>query len=113
MAQVAVAINNTALDDLSSVAINIATSGDNTIITAPAFGLWRVFMLFVTAAGPLVVTFKDGSGGTALSGPISLSTGVPLVLPFVSKSWFATKGAFIINLGSAVQLSGVAYYEAG
>ena len=44
---------------------------------------------------------------------MTLSAGVPLTLDFSSQPWFVTSSgnAFILNLGSSVQVSGAAYYQ--
>jgi hypothetical protein len=46
------------------------------------------------AAGPLTITFKDGS--TALSGAMTLSGGAPLVLVFTSKPWFRCVNSLVL-----------------
>jgi hypothetical protein len=108
MPQLAV-VNALSLDDLSSTAISFATSGAQVILTPSAGYVVRVYRLLLVSAGAVAVTIQDGS--TALTGPMSLATGVPLLIDFTSKPIFRFATSFTINSGAAVQVSGFAHYQ--
>jgi hypothetical protein len=97
--------------DLLSVAINISSAGNNTVIFGTAGTLIRIYKIFFIAAGATTITFQDGAS-TALSGPVSFSTNEGIVLDFDTKPWFQTTlgNDFVMNLGSAVTVAGTAYY---
>lgn len=98
--------------------IDVATSGDNTIVAAAADRKIRVINYFIVAAGAVTVQWKDGS--TALTGAMTMSTGVPH-----QSSYSAVRGvgagydghfdtsqnsALKLNLGGNVQVSGWVNY---
>ena len=93
-----------------SVAINTASSGDNTIHTTTSGKRFLVYHVWIQAEGAVDVTFKSGAG-TSLSAPISFAanaekgwsfSGVPVL------RGNAVGDTFIINLGGAVQVNGFA-----
>lgn len=90
------------------VPITFNASGDNTIVAATAGKATQVLALLITAAGATTITAKQGS--TALTGAMTLATGVPLNLPFTGVPYFTTaaNAAFILNSSNAVQVSGMA-----
>lgn len=94
------------------IALNISSSGDTTVISAPASGDIKVWQLALTAASSVSVTLKDGS--TAQSGPYALST-TPLVLPYTGMPWaFCEPGNnFVVNLSGAVVVTGQIFYTVG
>lgn len=96
---------------LTRAALSISTAGDNTVVGGTALQTIRVHKLFLVCAASVNVTFKDGAS-TSLSGAMSFNAGSGLLLPFDTEPWFVTTAgnAFIINLGSAKQVSGVVYY---
>lgn len=98
-------------DGLSEAIIDIASSGDNTVISAVAGTRIRVYRIFAIAAATVAVTVKDGAS-TALTGAMTLGT---MVLDYDECPWFTCTGnnAFILNLGDAVQVSGRVYYIQG
>lgn len=61
-----------------SASINVATAADQTIVAAVAGQAIQIVGLVLVAAGAVTVTPKDGT--TALTGPISLIAGTPLIL---------------------------------
>lgn len=97
---------------LLAAPINISTSGDNTIITGVGGQVIRVFKIFAVAASSVLVTPKDGTGGTAFTGALTLGS---FALDFDSQPWFTTTAGnnFVLNLGSGVQVSGSVFYTQG
>jgi len=94
-------------------AINIATAGDHTIISAVSGRKICITSIFFTVAGEVDVTLKDGT--TAISGPMDFGgTSEPrgMVSNFGDVSIELTPGkAVVIPLSAAVQVSGtVCYY---
>ena len=100
---------NTISSNSKSVAVNIASSGDNTVHTTTAGRRFIVYHLWLQAEGAVDITFK--SGATVLSAPLSfalnaergwISSGVPIL------RGNAVGDNFVINLGGAVQVNGFA-----
>lgn len=103
-------------EDLRKADINIATSGDNTIIAAPTTAgnyLAIDFISFMPTSG---VTVQLKTGSTAYGGPLPLDAKQTITWENVTKH---TKGvitcapnqAFVINLGGAVQVGGLIRYR--
>ena len=94
--------------------INIATSGDNTIIAAPAAGfIIKIVKMFFAVASSVNVTFK--SGANALTGAMTFATGLGSTNVFSFDGDFNPLSmnaaeAFIINLSGNVQVSGFVLY---
>ncbi len=99
-------------NDLSGVAINASSTGDNAVVAAVATQCVLVFKIFFVASTATTVTFKDGAS-TSLTGAITLTAGGSFVLDLDSEPWFvATRGnAFIISQSGTAQLSGRVYYQ--
>lgn len=108
---------------MSSAAVNVNGSGDNTIVAAPVNNaIIRVigFSLIPTAA--VTVTWKSGTGGgaTALAGPVALTApgwhparSVPFAGGYNSASALfdtAPGQALNLNLGANVQVGGFVDY---
>lgn len=93
---------------LSSASISASSSGDNTIVAAVGGQTVRVHKIFLVAASVVTVTVKDGAG-TSLTGAMTLGA---MTLDLDSEPWFVTSvgNALILNLGSAVQVSGRVHY---
>jgi len=95
----------------STVSISAIGIGDNTIVAAVAGLKVRLLEWYLTAAGAVVVKWKDGAG-TDLTGPMSLVAGGALVVPppfgQPQQGWHSTSpgNALILNLSAAVQVSG-------
>lgn len=97
---------------LTAASVSVAASGDNTLVAGVAAQTVRVFRIFFVVAGAVNIQFKAATGGTALTGVMTMSAGGALVLDFSGEPWFvtATAGAFVLNLSAAVQVSGAVYY---
>ena len=58
--------------------ISAAGSGDNTVLAAVTDKRIRVIGLCMVAAGAVIARFESATGGTALTGIMSMITGVPI-----------------------------------
>lgn len=96
---------------LTSAAISTSSSGDNTIVSGTGGQTIRVYRIVFVVSAAVNVTIKDGAG-TSLSGAMAFLPNGGLVLDFTSEPWYvtSTSNAFIINLSSAVQISGTVWY---
>jgi hypothetical protein len=91
------------------VAIDAATSGDNTLLAAQGSGnKIRVHQLYLVSSGTVNVRFESGAGGTALSGQMNLVANTGFVLPFSPIGWFETAANALLNLelSAAVSVDG-------
>ena len=98
---------------LKRAVIDVASSGNNTIISAVASKKFRVFAVMLVAAGAVNVRFETGADGTALSGQMNLVANTGFVLPFNSYGWFETGTAntlLNLELSGAVSVDGVLLY---
>jgi hypothetical protein len=93
--------------------INTATSGANTIVSAIVGRKIRVCNYVMVSAGTVTATWQS-SGGTGLSGAMTMATGTPISSGCDSNSMMNGQGQFetntgeglVLNLGSSVQVSG-------
>ena len=90
------------------VAISAASSGNNTLLAAVTGKKIRVLAYTLLAAGAVVARFEDGAGGTALTGIMTLGTGIPASPALNNHGHFETTAATLLNLelSGAVQVSG-------
>lgn len=93
-------------------AIDAATSGDNTAVSAVTGKKIRVLSCFMVAAGAVNARFESGAGGTALTGQMKLTTNGGFVLPFNAGGWFETAAGSLLNLelSGAVSVDGSLSY---
>lgn len=91
----------TRLPTVAMAPINISSAGDNTILTPATNKALRISAIAFTAPSLVNVTFKQGS--TGLSGAMSVAD---FVAEFSRELALAQNQPFVINLGSAVALSG-------
>lgn len=104
-------------EQIHQLPINVAAAGDNTIVPGVAGKVITVvaFLLTNGVATAQTVTIKDGTGGTALSGPMALSTtGDPIILPpDLTVDWFQALVAgnpLVLNLSAATQVGGAIWF---
>ncbi len=93
--------------------IDSALSGDNILIPAVDGDLYQVRKIFFVCGDTKVdVIFKDGTDNN-LTGLITLNENSAFFLDLDEHPWFTTSygNAFIINLSTAVQISGRSYYN--
>lgn len=96
----------------SQTPITFSGTGDQSLVTAVAGKLIQVFQIFFTAAGATNLTFKDGTGGTTLTGAMSFTTGQQFSLLYdTTPHFFASPGnAFVLNSSTGVQVSGTVWF---
>ena len=102
-------------ENLKSVVVSFASSGDNTVITAPTSPAYLAIDLFSVVPNA-AVSLKLIRGTTDLTGTYSLTAnqGFTLDNSFQNVDGVITCGAgeaFKVNLGSAVQVSGFCRYR--
>ena len=80
-------------------AVDVNSSGDNTIIAAAGAGK-QILVLgcVLIAAGAVNIRFEDGAGGTSLTGVMNLTTNSGFTLPFSEIGWFITTADTLLNL---------------
>lgn len=97
---------------MQSAPINISASGDQGVISAVNGSSYKIYGLFLVAAGSVSATIKNGS--TVLTGPIPLQTSAQFSFPLnVEVPYLSVDSgnALVINLSGAVQVSGIVYYQ--
>lgn len=95
------------------VAVDVASSGDNTLVAAQGSGnIILVHQVFLIASAAVTVRFESGAGGTALTGQMQLAANSGFVLPFNPVGWFKTSANALLNLelSGAVSVDGVLGY---
>jgi hypothetical protein len=101
-------------ENLKKADINIASSGDNTIIAAPANGYIVIDHINFIPTTAVSVQLKDGA--TAYGGSYPLDAKQAFVLENAMRSekgvvTLTPKTAFVINLSGATQVSGFIRYR--
>lgn len=93
-------------------AIDVASSGDNTLVAAVTSKKIRVLSAFLVSAGTVNVRFESGAGGTALTGQMNLIANTGFVLPYNPAGWFETASNTLLNLelSAAVSVDGSLTY---
>lgn len=97
--------------------IAIASSGDNTIVSAVSSTKLRVVSCFAMAAGDVDAYFVDGANNAICgdgSNGLDLTANSGFVLDFNPVGWFETASgqSLDLNLGGAVRVAGcLAYIE--
>ena len=93
--------------------ISGATSGNNTIINAVTGLRARVIGLHMVAAGAVVARFESAADGTALTGAMSMITGVPFTAfnPLGLFEQDVVNEILNMELDAAVQVSGWLTYQ--
>jgi hypothetical protein len=92
--------------------IDVASSGDNTLVAAVVGKKIRVLSLFLVAAGAVNVRLESGAGGTALTGQMNLAANGGFVLPPNVLGWCETASNTLLNLelSGAVSVDGALTY---
>src|SRR5262245_52250700 len=112
VAPVPIAMGAQKVSDFAEIAINCATSGDNTIVPGTASQSIRVYAWFFVVTAAVNVKWKDG-GATDLHPALPfLSQGASWEKDPMGRPWFTTQpgNALVLNLSTAVQVSGRLYY---
>lgn len=87
-------------------------TGSGFIVTGIATEIIRLYRLAVTVSAATTVTFYDGEGGTALSGPFNLLANGSIVLDDSGNSWYTTSpgnGLYAVLSNAAAVLAGTAW----
>lgn len=92
--------------------IDVAGSGNNTLVEAVASKKIRVLAVALVGGGTVTARFESGADGTALTGQMSLVANSVVVLPFNPVGWFETAAAALLNLelSGAVSVDGSLVY---
>ena len=90
---------------IASAVLNVGTASATTVVAALAGARTRIYKAIVTASGANQVTVNDGT--TAITGPINLSAGVPLVIPFDGQPWLTTSIGNALTITPTTAASGV------
>lgn len=97
---------------LQTTVINSAAGGNLTVVAAVAGSKVKVYRLILVPSAAVTVTIFDGAN--ALTGPMALAANTPFILDInhLLEPAFETStgNAFIVNTGTAVQISGKADY---
>ncbi len=90
--------------------IDKATAATHEIVAAVAGKKIRVLGFYAVAAGAVVATWKSAT--TAVTGAMTMATGVAVHAPPAGFGWFETAAGEALNLtlGGAVQVSGNVIY---
>lgn len=101
-------------ENLKKADIDIATSGDNTIIDAPTAGYIVIDHINFIVSGTVTVQLKDGS--TDYGGAYALAANQSVTLENVMQNekgviTISPTTAFVINLSGNVQTSGFVRYR--
>ena len=100
------------MNNLHTAAINVASSGDTTLVPAQGTGLKvRIWAYNFLAADVVNVTLKGGS--TAFTGAYPCAANTGISCPPGGRPYFesAADEAIVINLSGEVQVSGLIVYE--
>jgi hypothetical protein len=97
---------------LTSTAVNIAASGDNTVIAASGSTVIRVYRLEFLCNGAVNVITKDVVNNITSEPVQNFASGGGKILDYDGEPWYTTAagGSFGFNLSGAVQVSGRVWY---
>lgn len=103
---------------IKSAVINASTNGDNQIVAGVTGMRIRVVNFVLIPNATVVCKFTDGGGGTALTGPMSITTAglfpgfAPPIPPGNLQGHFETSQGndLTLNLGAGTQVSGYVNY---
>lgn len=95
--------------------INVAASGDTTLVSAVAAKVTRVIAYTFVCDAAVAVKFTSGAGGTALTGAMSCAANGGATPPFCPAGHFQTavNTALVLNLSAAVGVRGHLTYIQG
>ncbi len=95
---------------MSQDVISFASSGNNTLVSGVASQTIRVYKIFFVLAGDVNYKFIDGASD--MTGVMTGLSAGSFVLDFDDESWLSTSAGndLILNLSSAVQVSGRIFY---
>ena len=93
-------------------AIDVASSGDNTIVAAVTGKIIRVYQVIVVSSGTVTVRWESGAGGTALTGQMTLAANTGFSSGWCPMGHFETAASTLLNLelSGAVSVDGWLIY---
>ncbi len=99
--------------NIARVAINNASSGNNTLVAAVTGYKIRVHNLCLVASGTTTVQFQSGAGGTNLTGDMALVANTGFAPGFDPTGHFETASGSLLNmsLSAAVSVDGWLTYS--
>ena len=86
-------------------AIDVDSSGDNTIVAAVTGKKIYAISLFLVSAGIVNVRFESGASGSALTGQMNLIANVGFALNYNKGAWFETTAGALLNLELSAGIS--------
>lgn len=89
-----------ALGDGIKYASISAAAGDTTVVSAISGKRIVVLACILVADGAAAVRFESGTGGTALTGLMTLTASSGFTLPFNEAGWCQTAAGSLLNLKS-------------
>ncbi len=94
------------------LAVDVNSSGNNTLVAAVTDRKILVLGCVLIAAGAVNIRFQDGAGGTALSGVLNLTTNSGYTAPLALPGWCKTSTNTLLNLelSGAVAVAGWLVY---
>jgi len=101
-------------DKLYKADIDISSSGDNTVIAAPAGSFIAIDHINILPTSAVTVQLKDGATAYGASYPLDAKQGLVFDNVMAHRDGIITmsnSSAFVINLGGAVQVSGFVRYR--
>jgi len=97
---------------LKRAAIDLGSSGDNTLVAAVSGKRIRVYHIVLVSSGTVTVRFESGASGTALTGQMTLSTNTGFSSGFCPVGHWETEEGELLNLelSDAVAVDGWIVY---
>ena len=94
------------------LAVDVNSSGDNTLVAAVSGKRILVIGCVLIAAGTVSIRFESGAGGTPISGVMDLTTNSGFTAPLGIPGWGRTATNTLLNLelSGAVKVSGMLVY---
>ncbi len=99
---------------VNRVAIDVAGSGNNTLVAAPGAGFkLRVHDVVLISAGTVTARFEDGANGTALTGQMNLAVNTGFAPGFSPVGHFECSENTLLNLelSGAISVDGWLVYQ--
>ncbi len=84
--------------DIKYAKIDVASSGDNTLVAAVVGKKILLISCLMISSGSVNVAFEDGASGTALSGQMNLTANSGFTAPFNEGGWCITSVNTLLNL---------------
>ncbi len=99
--------------NIKYAAIDVATSGNNTLVAAVAGKKIRILAVILIAAGTVIARFESAADGTAMSGQMNLGITSGFCLPYSEAGWGETIVGELLNLelGGAISVDGMLVYR--